>query len=134
MPRHDTDADTVAAIARTVPGVVGLHPGMFGEVATYLPGRRVTGVRVTDDLIDVHLVIEADAPVRDTAAAVRQAVAGSFPAAAVNVTVEDIASGPRRPGPVQPDNTRHNDTGDINEERCLYLLRPELRTEKRWNA
>lgn len=93
---HDNDADTVAGIARAVPGVVGLHPGMFGEVGTYLPGRRVTGVRIRDDHIDVHLVIAADAEVRATAAAVRDTVADAFPGHSVDVTVEDIATGPRR--------------------------------------
>lgn len=107
MPVHDTDADTAAGIARAVPGVTGLHPGMFGEVGTYLPGRRVPGVRVTDNAIDLHLVVASDASVRHTAAAVRQAVSEAFPAAAVNVTIEDIATGPRRsdcPAPTRVDN------------------------------
>jgi hypothetical protein len=74
---------------------------MFGEVGTYLPGRRVTGVRVTDDTIDVHLVVDADAKVRETAAAVRQAVADAYPTHAVDVTVEDLA----------PDVTHSTDSG-----------------------
>jgi uncharacterized alkaline shock family protein YloU len=86
------DADTVAGIARAVPGVVGLHAGMFGEVATYLPGRRVAGVRVADHTIDVHLTVDADAKVRETAAAVRQAVADAYPAHAIDVTVEDVVA------------------------------------------
>lgn len=96
---EETDADTVAGIARAVSGVVALHPGKFGEVATYLPGRRVPGVRVDGRRIEVHLVVAADAQIRDTATAVRRAVAEAFPdATAVDVTVEDIASGPLRPG------------------------------------
>lgn len=86
------DADTVAGIAVAVPGVRALHPGMFGEVGTYLPGRRVAGVRITDGTIDVHVVVEADAKVRDTAAAVRQAVADAYPTHAVDVTVEDVVA------------------------------------------
>jgi hypothetical protein len=101
MPtEHQDDADTVADIAVAVPGVRSLHPGMFGEVATYLPGRRVAGVRVTDTIIDVHLVIDADAKVRDTAAAVRKAVADVYPSHSVDVTVEDIA-----PETTQAENT-----------------------------
>lgn len=111
MPEHDGDADAVAGIARAVPGVVGLHPGMFGEIATYLPGRRVTGVRVAEANIDLHLIIDAEAPVRETAAAVRRAVTDVFPAAAVNVTIEDIASGPRRSAPSTMGKLRNNDTG-----------------------
>ena len=40
-PDQGTAADTVAGIARAVPGVTRLHPGRYGEVGTYLPGRRV---------------------------------------------------------------------------------------------
>ena len=111
MPIHEGDADTAAGIARAVPGVVGLHPGMFGEVATYLPGRRVAGVRVTDAAIDLHLVVASDAPVRHTAAAVRRAVGEAFPATAVNVTVEDIATGPRRSDSPTMNPVGNDDTG-----------------------
>ncbi|MGB3356550.1 MAG: hypothetical protein WBB00_27765, partial [Mycobacterium sp.] len=83
-------ADTVAAIVRAVPGVAELHSGMFGEVGTYLPGRRVPGIRIGDDTIDVHITVWQGAAVRDTAAAVRAAVAASRPGTPVNVTVEDV--------------------------------------------
>ncbi len=48
-------ADRVAAAVLTVRGVTGLHGGVFGETATYLPGRRVPGVRLTEDVTDIHL-------------------------------------------------------------------------------
>lgn len=86
-------ADAVAALVRTVPGVAGLHPGMFGEVGTYLPGRRVDGVRIIDDVIEVHITVWSDAAVRDTAARVRSAVSAAFRDTPVDVTVEDIAAG-----------------------------------------
>jgi hypothetical protein len=89
------DADTVAALARAVPGVVDLHPGMFGEVATYLPGRRVVGVRIGDISVEVHITVSADADVRATAAAVRATVGAAVPETPVDVTVEDVATGPR---------------------------------------
>ena len=41
-----TPADLVATAALSVSGVLALHPGSFGQVATYLPGRRVEGVRL----------------------------------------------------------------------------------------
>lgn len=87
-------ADTVADVVRAVPGVADLHPGMFGEVATYLPGRRLAGVRVTDERVDVHITVTQDAPIRSTAAAVRTAVAAVLPELAVDVTVEDVAPNP----------------------------------------
>lgn len=93
MPLDDDGAaDTVAGIARAVPGVTGLHTGMFGEVATYLPGRSVPGVRITDDRIDVHISVAAGTAVRGTAAAVRAAVGAEFPGTDVDVTVEDVTS------------------------------------------
>jgi hypothetical protein len=99
---QQTPADTAARIARAVPGVVGLHAGMFGEVATYLPGRRVSGVRVSPERAEVHLVVDADARVRETAAAVREAVSAALDGISVDVTVEDI--GPVNAPPSTPAN------------------------------
>ena len=86
-------ADDIESLVRATPGVTGLHPGMFGEVATYLPGRRVAGIRVADGVVDVHVIVDATAPMRSTAAAVRAAVASAVPGSSVNVTVEDIEVG-----------------------------------------
>ena len=82
-------ADRIAAAVLAVPGVAGLHAGMFGEVATYLPGRRVTGVRITADAVEVHVSVLLDTPIRATAAAIRRAVA-PWTTQAVDVTVEDV--------------------------------------------
>ena len=90
-------ADGIASLVRATPGVTALHPGLFGEVATYLPGRRVTGVRVTEGAVDVHVTVNATVPLRSTAAAVRAAVAAAVPGSTVNVTVEDIDAGAQRP-------------------------------------
>ncbi|WP_197379922.1 Asp23/Gls24 family envelope stress response protein [Mycolicibacterium mengxianglii] len=89
-------ADRVAAVVRAVPGVAGLHPGMFGEVGTYLPGRRVPGVRITDTETDIHVTVYFDVPVRDVAAQIRSAVHGAV-GGAVNVTVEDVIPRPSHP-------------------------------------
>lgn len=93
-------ADRIAAAVLAVPGVAGLHAGMFGEVATYLPGRRVTGVRVASDVVEVHVSVVIDAPIPATAGAIRRAVAPLSPLP-VNVTVEDVvptAPATHRPG------------------------------------
>jgi len=82
-------ADRVAAAVLTVRGVTDLHGGMFGETATYLPGRRVLGVRLTEDVADIHLTLTYGAPVFATAQQVRAAVAALVPGP-VNVTVEDV--------------------------------------------
>lgn len=85
----DDVADLVAAAVRRVPGVADLHGGSFGEVATYLPGRRVPGVRIRDDLSEVHVVTLWGAPVPATADAVRAAVE-PIVGTPVHVVVEDV--------------------------------------------
>jgi hypothetical protein len=82
-------ADAVAAAARAVPGVADLHTGAFGEVATYLPGRRVNGVRLRDDVTEIHVVLTWGSPLLVTADRVRAAVA-ALVTTAVEVTVEDV--------------------------------------------
>lgn len=83
------DAERIAAAVIAVHGVAGLHAGMFGEVATYLPGHRVLGVRVGPDRVDVHVSLALDAPVRPTATAIQRAVA-AITDLPVDVTVEDL--------------------------------------------
>ena len=85
-----TTADDIAALVLTVPDVVRLHPGRFGEVATYLPGRRVTGVKLGDDHIEVHVEVAGRQPVRQTAQLIHAAVA-TLVGTPVHVYVEDIA-------------------------------------------
>ncbi len=88
--RSDT-VDAVADAVRQVPGVVDLHGGVMGEIGTYLPKRRVLGVRLRPDSTEVHVTLLYGAPVRETASAVRAAVGRIVPGA-VDVVVEDVAS------------------------------------------
>jgi hypothetical protein len=85
-----TTVDDVAALVLAVPGVVGLHAGRFGEVATYLPGRRVSGIKLGDDTIEVHVVLSAQLPIRETAQLIHAAVA-TLVATPVHVYIEDVA-------------------------------------------
>ncbi len=82
-------ADEVAAVVLSVAGVVRLHAGRFGEVATYLPGRRVTGVKLSDELIEVHVVVAGHAPVNQTAQAIHRAVA-TVTGTPAHVFIEDV--------------------------------------------
>ncbi|WP_211247827.1 hypothetical protein [Cryptosporangium arvum] len=86
-----TAADDLAVLVRAVPGVVRLHPGRFGEVATYLPGRRVTGIKLGDHRVEVHVVLAVDAPIRRTAQLIHDAVT-PLVARPVHVFVEDVAA------------------------------------------
>ena len=82
-------ADRVAAAVLAVRGVTGLHGGMFGETATYLPGRRVPGVRLTEDVTDIHLSLAYGSPIAATAQQVRDALT-ALVTGPVDVTVEDV--------------------------------------------
>ena len=83
-------ADLVAAAVLAVPGVAGLHPGRFGEVATYLPGRRVTGVKLGTDVVEVHVVATSASPLLAVAQQIHAAVSAVVDAP-VQVFVEDLA-------------------------------------------
>ncbi|OZD07383.1 hypothetical protein CH275_08635 [Rhodococcus sp. 06-235-1A] len=88
MTDRDKSEDIADAVT-AIDGVVGLHGGMFGEAATYLPGRRIAGVRIGEDGTEVHVTLEFGVAVRETAEAVRRTVSAMVDGP-VHVTVEDI--------------------------------------------
>jgi uncharacterized alkaline shock family protein YloU len=91
------EAEAVAAAVRSCPAVVDLAGGDFGEVATYLPGKRITGVRVTDDRVDVHLVGRYGIPIPALAAEVRTALTHLARGRTVDIRVEDLVMAPSTP-------------------------------------
>ncbi len=91
-------ADRVAAAVLGVTGVHALHAGVLGEVATYLPGRRVPGIRLREAMsgasgasapTEVHVVLDWDSPALATADAVRARLEGLV-RGPVHVVVEDV--------------------------------------------
>ncbi len=82
--------DQIASVVLAIPGVHDLHAGGAGQVATYLPGRRVNGIRAIDGGFIVHVVLAWGFSVFATAEAVRAAVQVIAPGR-VDVTVEDVA-------------------------------------------
>ena len=84
------DAEAIARTVQSCPSVADMSPGSLGEVATYLPGRRVVGVRVLPDRIEVHVVARwgTSLPMvgREISSAIRPLVA-DLP---VDVYIEDI--------------------------------------------
>ena len=97
-------AEQVAAAALAVPGVTSLHSGVFGEVATYLPGSRVGGVQMSDGSGEVHIVVDINHDLRAVADDVVTA-ASQAAGVPVSVVVEDVSV-----GPTSPDDTSHGDT------------------------
>jgi hypothetical protein len=92
------DPDSIAAAARRCPAVADLHGGGPVQVATYLPGRRVDGVRVTDDRVLVSVVAAWGVPLVALTDQVRAAVAPLAGGRPVDVHVADV----RLPGEEQP--------------------------------
>lgn len=82
-------ADHVAAAVLAIPGVVDMHGGMFGEVATYLPGRRVLGVQIRDRECQVHVALRSSADIRGTADVIRTIVRPMV-GRPVHVTIQDL--------------------------------------------
>ena len=70
------DTDRIADAVLGCPGVAQLHGGRFGEIATYLPGRRVSGIRVdpTAPAVEVHVVGRYPASVAEIDRQVRTAL------------------------------------------------------------
>ena len=86
-------AERVAAAVAAHPSVARLHGGVFGVVATYLPGRRLTGVRIGegDEPVELGVVLYLDRPIPDVVRTLRREVSGMCGGAAVDITVADIA-------------------------------------------
>ena len=83
---HTVDPDLVeraASAALATPG------GMFGEVATYLPGRRILGITLDEQSCAVHLTVRYPADLYETADRVRAAVE-PIVGVPVHITIEDL--------------------------------------------
>jgi len=89
------DVDAVAAAVRGCPAVDDLDGGRLGEVATYLPGRRVPGIRIADDRIEVHVRGVWNQPVSLIAEQIRGALTTLNGGRPIDVVLTDIAE----PGP-----------------------------------
>ncbi|GAA4703467.1 hypothetical protein GCM10023215_48750 [Pseudonocardia yuanmonensis] len=105
-PRDTTDelARRVAELVAAHPAVVRLDGGLYGAVATHLPGRRLLGVRVDEHggPVEVAVVLSLAAPIPEVVAQLRARVAAVTGGRPVDVTVSDVVDpGPGRPvGPV----------------------------------
>lgn len=80
----------VAERVGAVPGVARVGSGGLGELATYLPGERLNGVRVEGRTLQLSIVARDGVPLPELARAVRAAAAWDGP---VDVTVADLELG-----------------------------------------
>jgi uncharacterized alkaline shock family protein YloU len=86
----DVDVDALAEAVTTLSVVSGLSSGRVPEVATYLPNRRVAGVRITDAEVEIHVKARWGRTLPEVAQLVRAAVAPLVGGRVVSVHVDDI--------------------------------------------
>jgi RNA polymerase sigma-70 factor (ECF subfamily) len=70
----EIDADRIAVAVQAGRLIVGLDSGRYGEIATYLPGRRVNGVRIRAESVTIGVVGRYPATATDIDACVRASV------------------------------------------------------------
>lgn len=86
----DPDADAVAAAVLACPSVAGLSGGRAGEIASYLPGWRVAGVRLQSGAVTVHVVARYGRSVAEIAGEVTTAVRAVAGPIRVEVGIDDL--------------------------------------------
>jgi hypothetical protein len=96
------DIDAVAAAVAGCSGVAALDGGPFGEVVSYLPGRKVDGVLVSGGRVTVQVRIRWGIPVTDLAALITVVVAPLTGRLPVDVVVADIGDPPASSPPDGP--------------------------------
>lgn len=84
-------ADALAQQLAAVPGVAGLHPGQFGEVALLYPRHRVPGLQVKGATLSIHLILDLTAgrPLAEIAGEVRGLTAAVLPGLTADVHFSD---------------------------------------------
>ena len=82
--------DELAGALLESPHITALSEGMFGTAASYLPGRRISGLRVLPDgRLEVHVVMAWGSTVDDVEASLLRALAD--PADLANLVIEDLS-------------------------------------------
>lgn len=99
MEGTSVEADLAVRVAAAVtahPGVAGLHRGRYGDLITYLPGGRLSGVRVgaPGAPVEVGVVVRLGAPIPDVVQALRAALAPLVGGAPVDIAVMDVVVEP----------------------------------------
>lgn len=85
-------AEAVAVVVRAHPAVVDLDGGPFGVVASYLPGRRVVGVRIAEPLdpVEVSVVVRLGIPLPRLATELRRVISAVTGPRAIDLIVNDV--------------------------------------------
>jgi len=91
----DPDPQAIASAVEACPSVSRLSGGVGGEIATYLPGARVNGVRVRSDAITVNVIAYWNSSAVQVGDEVRAAVRGAASSSGastprIDVTIDDL--------------------------------------------
>ena len=88
---EETGPQDVAAAVLGHPSVLRLDGGPFGSIASYLPGRRVWGVRLGDP-VEIAVVVSLGTPFAEIAEGIAARVRDVLgdETVAVDVTVADV--------------------------------------------
>ncbi len=94
-------AEALAAAVRAHPAVADLDGGPFGAIASYLPGRRVVGVRVgeADEPVEVSVVARLGTPLPQLATELREVITAVTGSRVINLTINDVVTGDPTPTP-----------------------------------
>jgi hypothetical protein len=93
---NGVDVDAVAAAVESCPGVEQLRGGPPQWTATYLPGRRVEGVRTERRIVVVQVRARWGVPAADLAAQIRGAIAPLAAGRRIEIVLADVRSGAGR--------------------------------------
>jgi len=85
-----SEADAIVDAVRACTTVADLSGGLAGEVATYLPGRRISGVQIRDEGVIVHVIGRYGPTVNAIAAEVTTAVTSVVGPVEVWVRIDDL--------------------------------------------
>jgi hypothetical protein len=88
------DVDAVAAAVQGCAGVSALDAGQGGEIASYLPGRKVPGVQVSGGRVRVQIRSRWGVPATSLAALIIVVLAPLTGARPVDVLIADIDDPP----------------------------------------
>lgn len=91
------DVDAVATAVRGCPGVLDLHEGPPQLIATYLPGRRIEGVRIDRRAVAVQVRARWGVPVSDLSAQIRAALRPLAAGRRIDIVWADVADPPSPP-------------------------------------
>lgn len=91
------DVDAVAAAVMGCAGVAALDGGPFGDVVSYLPGRKVAGVVSGHGRVTVQVRSRWGVPAADLAARIAVVLAPLTGSRPVDVVIADVDDPPAMP-------------------------------------